>query len=59
MFFVIMIKIVPFLIFLLGFFILFFIDKPYIASPCFIVSVVMLLERIWPSLNEKGSDKPM
>ena len=43
----------PYLLFLFGIFVLLFIGNGYIAGPFFILSIVMILEQIWPSVKNE------
>ena len=42
----------PYLFFLFGILVLIYMDNIYIAIASFIISIVMILERIWPSVND-------
>lgn len=44
-------KIVPFMLLLLGFIILMFINNIYISAPFFILGVVMIVDKIWPEVK--------
>lgn len=43
-----MIKLLPYLLILLGFFILFMIQQPIVAGVCLLLGIVMIFEQIWP-----------
>ena len=40
-------KILPYLLILLGLFILFMIQQPIVAGVCLLLGIVMILESIW------------
>lgn len=48
-------KVRPYLIILLGLFLLFFMSMPLPAGVCFLIGFVMIIESIWP--EEWGATK--
>lgn len=44
--------ITPFLVILFGLFLLFFVDQPIPAGVCFLIGIVMIVERVWPETWE-------
>ena len=49
------IKFLPYLIIILGLFLLYKMNQPVPAGICILLGVVMIIERIWP--EEWGKDK--
>ena len=47
-----MIKILPYLLILLGLFILFMIEQPIAAGIFFLLGIAMIFEHIWPEMWE-------
>lgn len=48
-----MIKALPYIFLLIGIIALFIVGNAYAAGPFFILGIVMILERIWPSVKDK------
>ena len=48
-----MIKALPYLLLLIGLMALFVVGNAYVAGPFFILGIVIILERIWPSVKDK------
>ena len=48
-----MIKALPYILLLVGLIALFVVGNVYVAVPFLILGIVMILERIWPSVKEK------
>ena len=47
-----MIKALPYILLLIGLIALFLVRISYVSVPFFILGIVMILERIWPSVKE-------
>jgi hypothetical protein len=47
-----MIKALPYLLLAIGLIALFFVGNIYVAGVCITLGVVMILERIWPSVKD-------
>lgn len=41
-------KLSPYLLILLGLFVLFVIQHPLVAGTCLLLGLVMIIERVWP-----------
>ena len=41
-------KFMPYLLIVLGLFLLFLINQPIPAGVCFLIGIVMIIENIWP-----------
>lgn len=50
-----MIKALPYILLTIGLLALFIVGNAYIAGPFFILGIVMILERIWPSVKDDES----
>lgn len=50
-----MLKILPYLLILLGLFILFMIQQPIAAGICLLFGIIMIFEQIWPEKWEADS----
>lgn len=48
----VMIKALPYLLLLIGLIALFVVGNPYVAGPLLILGIVIILERIWPSVSD-------
>ena len=48
-----MIKALPYILLLVGLIALFVVGNAYVSGSFFILGIVMILERIWPSVKEK------
>ncbi len=47
-----MIKALPYILFLIGLIALFLVGNVYAAGTCFTLGIVMILEKLWPSVEE-------
>ena len=47
-------KLFPYLLILIGIYVLLFIGQPIISGACLLIGIVMIIERIWP---EKWEEK--
>ncbi len=47
-------RIIPYILILIGLLLLFFVGQEILAGVCFLIGIVVLLERIWP--EKWGSD---
>ncbi len=48
-----MIKALPYIFLLVGLIALFVVGNVYVAGPSFILGIVMILERVWPSVSDE------
>lgn len=47
-----MFKTLPYLLLLIGLITLFVLGIVYVSGPLFVLGIVMILERIWPSVSD-------
>ena len=48
-----MIKVLPYLLLIIGIIALFIVGNIYVAGACFTLGIVMIFEKLWPSVKEK------